>query len=464
MNWHATLPWCFGFVLLGCAERSPQGLAPSASTTASSAPVKVSAQRKTTPKALLAADEQACLAGKADACRRMADRYRGYGHPAGCGIERSASELAHGKNVEPLRVRIKRAIEDEANDKESFLVWIGKACDLADSDACIIEGAIRAGRQPSATRDLEAPALRSDPNTSALIGFHAIWAPDKHEKFLAERKQCLVDKVTSCWGLAGQLMRRVELPSRPELDAEWMTKLQAIGDRTLDFEPIFMMLDKHGYPPEALAPLRAHASKTLVQACIEGACVCGRAAQSLPPEDPRLPDLARWGCEDGEAIGCHVLAKLHEEGRGVEKDEVFARSLNELACPPTRAFHSDRFGEFAPGACSRLAEIAEDGAMPPKNRDRAVYYAEYACRAPGSELDHSYCVKLAKYWTAGVLSSTCYEYNAEWCRNSATQAADVFYGYGLSSKEANECQRPSVKALCDALEPDVVALKKGRKK
>jgi TPR repeat protein len=177
-------------------------------------------------------------------------------------------------------------------------------------------------------------------------------------------------------------------------------------------------------------------------------------------DDPRVPDLARWGCENGEPSGCYVLAKLHEEGRGVEKDEPFARSLYEMACPPTRASYAGQYGDYSPAACSRLAEIAEGGVMPPKERARAIFYAEYACRNPGSERDHSFCVKLAKYWTTGVLSQTCETYNADWCRNSARQAADVFYGPDRQPGDEKECQRPSVKAACDALESNVVAMKR----
>ena len=359
-----------------------------------------------------------------------------------------------------MRVRIKRTMEDGLNDTKSFLVWIGKACDLGDSDACIIEGAVRADRKSSSMFDLEEGAIRSDPNSSALIGFHALWQPAEHEKFLEQRKTCLLSFTSACWGLSDSLVKRAKQETQPILDPPLREKLQAIGDRTLDFGALLMMLDKYGYAAERLAPLVAHASKTLVQACIEGACVCGEAAKSLPADDPRVPDLARWGCENGEATGCHILAKLHEEGRGVEKDEVLARSLYEIACPPVHSSMGTYIGgEYAPASCSRLAEIAEGGVMPPKDRTRADFYAEYACRNPGRERDHSFCVKSAKYWTKSVLSPMC-ESASDWCKTSATQASDVLYSPESGVGEAKECQRPSVKALCDALEPDVVAMKK----
>jgi len=364
-----------------------------------------------------------------------------------------------------MRVRIKRLLEDESEDTKSFLVWIAKACDLGDSDACIIEGAVRAKRQSPATHEMADGAVRSDPNSSALIAFHALWQPDEHDKFLAKRKECLLESSGSCTVLSNLLVTRTKQETRPELSPDLLTKLQAIGDRTLDFGAILMMLDKHGYAPEPLAPLVAHASKTLVRACEEGACVCGEAAMSLSADDPRVPDLARWGCENGEATGCHVLAKLHEEGRGVEKDEAFARSLYELACSSSRPNYTLTVGEYAPAACSRLADMAEGGVMPPKNPARAVFYAQYACRNPGHERDHSFCVKLAKYWTTGVLEQTCGS-DADGCKNSARLASDLFYGPDHPPADGKECQRPSVKALCDAFEPEVVAMKKpaGKKK
>lgn len=447
-------------LLCGCGQSNSSGAAPSASTSASSAPVKPTVTRKITPAALRAADEQACLAGKADACRGQADRYRGYGHPAGCGLERAGIEAAHGQTVESMPVRIKRTFADEDEDNKSFLVWIAKACDLGDSNACMIEGAIREKRQPDATIELEAIAMRSDPKTSAVMEFHALWAPDEREKVIKLRNECYFTSRGSCSDLAQLLMTRVKQEKRPPLTPEIIAKLQAIGELSLDFDALVMMLDKHGYTTAELAPLAEHARKTLVQACIEGACVCGDAAQSLPEDDPRVPDLARWGCENGEAKGCYMLGKLHEEGKGVEKDELFARSLYELACPPARSRRASLYAEVAPGACGKLAEMAEGGATPPKDLRRAVYYWESACRNPGYERDHSHCVKLGKYWTTGVLESNCNSYNASWCRTSIQEAEDLLYGPKGHPAEAKECERPSVKAACDAVEPALESMRK----
>lgn len=461
-------PGLLAFVLWGCGSSGTPTPAPvaSASASASSVPAKPTVQRKTKPAVLRVADEKDCLAGKADACRRMADRYRGYGHPAGCGLERDLSEMAHGNSVESMRVRIKRSIEDQDDDDKAFLVWIAKACDLGDEEACIIERSIREANQYSITFENEGPALRSDPQTSALLGFQALFNPSNHEEALTRRKKCLLESRVHCWNTPELLMNRVKKELRPELTPELLDKLEALGKRSLDYASLRMMLDKHGYTPTVLEPFEANARKTLIAACEEGACVCGDAAQSLPADDPRVPDLARWGCENGEVAGCYMLAKLHEEGRGVEKDELFARSLYELACPAAQAASTEKWGDYSAAACSRLAEIAEGGVMPPKYLSRAVHYAEYACRKVGYERDHTYCVKLAKYWTSGVLTNVCEPGTGDWCKNGAQRAESLLHGPQPSPFDGEECLRPSVKALCEKVETEVEALKKpaGKKK
>jgi hypothetical protein len=455
-----SVPILCGFFLAACGQQNTEAPVASVSPSASSAPAKPSVQRKTTPAALREADEKACASGTVEACRRMADRYRGYGHVAGCGIERSVVERVYGRVIAPMSVRLKRVIDDEHDDETAFLTWIGKACDLGDTNACTIERVVRGKGESTSELDIEAAATRGDPSSSAFIAFHALWQPEAHAKFMERRKACLSGKRDECLGISQALVTLAKEETRRELTPDLVTKLQAICDQTLDCGTVLMMLDRHGYPPDALAPIVSHASKALVQACAEGSCVCGEAARHLPPDDPRVPDLARFGCENGEASGCYILGKLHEEGRGVEKDEVFARSLYELACPPARTTHSSFKGDFEPLACSRLAELAEGGALPPKNRDRAVYYAQYACLSPGYARDHAPCVKLARYWANGVLKSVCGSYDGEYCRNSVDYAEELFYGPKYPPADGKECQRPSVKALCDAHEAEIVAMRK----
>lgn len=449
-----------GMFIIGCGQTNSEAPAPVASTSASNAPAKPSVQRKSTPTAIREADEKDCLAGKADACRRMADRYRGYGHSAGCGIERKDGELAHGRTVESMPVRVKRMFEDGEPDKKDFLTWIGKACDLGDSEACTIERFVREKRTPSDISDLSNASLLENVHSSALAEFVQATDPKKYENFLEQRNACVLEYASRCWDLTKVLITQEKDEKRPELTPELLAKLQTIGEKTLDFDTLYMMLDKFGHPAEALAPLKAHASKTLLQACVEGGCVCGEAAKTLPLDDPRVPELARWGCENGEASGCYVLAKLHEEGRGVEKDETFARSLYETACPSRRSPVPYRWGDFEPAACLRLAEMAEAGANPPKDRDRAVFYIQAVCLNPGIERDHSYCLKRAKYWTSGVLTATCYDYNAEWCRTSVKEATELIGGPKDGPSKGKECERPSVTAMCSALLPDLEALRK----
>jgi TPR repeat protein len=466
MKMWSSFAFVSGVFLIGCGQTKPEGPAPVASTSASSVPEKPSVKRKTTPAALRLADEKDCLAGKAEACRRMANRYQGYGHFAGCGLERPDGDIAYGRMVENMPVRLKRIVDDFDADQKEFISWIGKACDLKDAQACTIEGFARTGRMPSDTNDLQTSALLENVQASALAGFIEVTNPDKYEKYAKQRDLCWAEASTSCWNLTNTLLTLEQDAKRPELTPEFVAKLQAIGERTLDFEALFMMLDKFGHTLEALAPLKTHASKTLLQACVEGGCVCGEAAKSLPLDDPRVPDLARWGCENGEASGCYVLGKLHEEGRNVEKDETFARSLYEAACPGRRSSLSYRWGEFEPAACVRLAEMAEGGANPPKDRERAAYYMQSVCQSPGIERDHSYCLKRAKYWISGIFTTSCTDPNSEWCLTNVKEAALYMNGRKEGPSNGKECERPSVKALCDALQPEYEALKKpaGKKK
>jgi len=344
-------------------------------------------------------------------------------------------------------------------DEKSFLSWIAKACDLDDAKACEIERIARGGMGDTSTSGAEAMATFSDQDTSALLAFHALWRPKEHPKLLEARQRCLSDE-GGCSDVVSSLYGRDGEAARGALSPELLAGVQAICDKTLDCDAVLMMLDKYGFSPEALSPVRAHASKALIDACLEGACVCGDAASSLPLDDPRGADLARMGCENGEASGCYMLGRLYEEGRGVAKDEAFGRSLYEVACPPLRPSYDWRIGEYSPKACDRLAEIYEGGSMPPKDVGRTRYYAEFACRRPGFERDHAPCVRVARYWAAGAIKSSCVPDEFNSCTSNAEHAALRFYGPKYPPVDGKECLRPSVKALCDAHEPEIAAMAK----
>jgi TPR repeat protein len=240
-------------------------------------------------------------------------------------------------------------------------------------------------------------------------------------------------------------------------------EVQAILERTLDWTALWMMLDKNGYTPELLAPVREHAAKVLTGACIEGACVCGEAARVIAPDDPRMPDLARMGCENGEVEGCYALGRLYEEGQGVPKDQAVARALYEMACPPMRPrvwSYQPRLGDYSPRACDRLAEIHEAGAMPPKDAGRARYYAEFACMRPGFQADHAPCIRLARYWASGAITSGCTAVGEAICPSNFEEAGQRFYGHNSAPVHGKECQRPSMKALCDKYKSELTAMRK----
>jgi TPR repeat protein len=431
---------------------------------APSAPAPVLA-RKSTPAERRKADEAACLGGNVDACRRMADRYRGYGHPAGCGLDREPplQSVRTSGGGASWQVRIKRTAQDSDADEQGFQTWNARACDLGDANACQIE---RAGSDifryvsPASADDM---AVRSDPSSSALWAWQKATAPKRFPELESTRKDCLSNP-WNCAFAAPAMYRRGDAPAPAELSPEARAQAEAICEKTLDCKSVLMMLDKNGHAPEALAPLHAHAAKVLTSACLEGACVCGDAARELPLDDPRVLDLARMGCENGEVEGCYALGRLYEEGRGVPRDVVAARSLYDIACPPMRPADETRTGDYSPRACDRLAEIYEAGAMPPKDVGRARYYAELACMRPGFERDHAPCVRLARYWASYAVTSGCVEVGELRCLSQSEEAGVRFYGPNSPIVGGRECQRPSVKALCDTYKKELDAmLKQGKK-
>lgn len=465
--------WFFATLVFlgGCGERaepvkSITSTAPSASSLpADAGPVAIRPvlARKTTPAEKRKSDEAACNAGNAEACRNMADRFRGYGHPAGCGIERQGHVRRISVNDgTTLNVRIKRMSEDWQADEEGFEYWNGKACDLSNAEACVMDRGTVKNFRSVKEKDAEDMALRSSVETSALLAWKKSRNSKEYETILEKRKSCPTSPY-SCGFEAKKLYRRDVKKPPTELDAPTRELAEAIIDKTLDARTVLMMLDKNRYTAEMVAPVRAHAAKALVDACIEGSCVCGDAAQLVAADDARLLDLARLGCDNGEAEGCHQLGRLYEEGRGVSKDERAARALYELACPPFRPMnYSDepKTGDYSVGACDKLAQMHEGGAMPPKDVPRAQYYAEFACRFSGMQYDHAPCIRLGRYWTSGAITSSCVEAG---CPGNWALAMDKFNGPREDPLEGRECERPSVKALCDAHMPDLEAMKKPRK-
>jgi TPR repeat protein len=434
-----------------------------APTDAGPAEVRPVLTRKMTPSEKRKSDETACNAGNAEACRSMADRFRGYGHPSGCGIERQGHQRAiQVKNGPTLKVRIKRMSEDWEADEDGFDSWNGKACDLGNAEACVLDRGMVKNFRSVKERPAADMALRSSVETSAILLWKKAMDAKEYAKILEKRTVCPIASY-SCGTESLNLYRRDMKKDPTALDASVREQAEAIIKKTLDARTVLMMLDKNGYTAEMVAPVRAHATKVLVDACIEGSCVCGDAAQLLAADDARLLDLARFGCENGEAEGCYQLGRIYEDGRGVPKDERTARLLYELACPPRRPFdYADepKTSDYSVAACDRLAEVHEGGAMPPKDLRAARYYAEFACRYPGMQYDHAPCIRLGRYWTSGAITSSCIE---EGCPGNLVNASEKFNGPSSAPFEGKECERPSVKALCDKYKGELEAMKKPQK-
>ncbi len=395
--------------------------------------------RKATPSAVRSADEAACSAGKADACRRMADRYRGYGATAGCGLDRGRP-----------RPFIKTIAEDTDRDERAYTAAIGRACELGDADACALaKAAFLSYRLPTSTARLY--ASRSAPEGLGILRFRERATPEWTKPMLDARQTCLTGDST-CWGNEQIYFRRdVKPKEEPKLSAERATLYEDVCRETHDCDDLWMMLDKDRYPASDVAKIRASFASSLTEGCLAGECTCGHAARYLDEADPAGLDLAILGCEDGEAEGCYELARRLEEGRGLDKDETRALALYHLACPdmhPRESEAGPRMGEYSKRACDRLADLAAGSTYPPKDWDRAMYYAHLACTQPGVEVDHAACVRLGRFWASNPKSTGR---NGEDARDAAYGPRDGLFGM--------DCARPSVKDACDAFDASLAAVK-----
>jgi len=201
------------------------------------------------------------------------------------------------------------------------------------------------------------------------------------------------------------------------------------------------MLDKNGYTPAALAPLRKTLGEALTTLCLEGDCVCGEAARYLDPADARIADLARMGCDDGEPDACFVLGDLYDRGAGVEKSPATAFRLYEVACPPVIA-GDGREERYSKAACALLAQRYGDGDGMEKDIYRSYYYASLACTRGGFERDHTPCLR------RGLLHAQ-HQFRSDDILGSPLSAGlRFFFGIDVDPVNAKECERPSVQALC----------------
>jgi TPR repeat protein len=431
-------------VLAACAADSPAGTAASASAPAaasaaaalppSSADARppafartVKLQRTALPADRLAADQRACEGGDKAACRKVASRFRGYGHAAGCGVDRKRD-----------RPSSKVLVTDAVSDARAFARWMKRACDLGDEDACLIAGAAPNGF--GLTPDEAADAcLRSAPSECALYGWQSEAQPGYDKILEQKRTERIKNKEAFWWNERMALYKKTEPRPTGPLPDTIRNRAARLCKATLDCDSIMMMLDKDGFTPEALAPLRKDMGEALAAACVEGACTCGQAARYVDAADARLADLAQLGCENGEADGCFVLGTLFEEGRGgVEKDFARAFSLYEVACPrvlPRTGFPGPRAWEISKLACDRLAAIYEEGrGGEAKDMERAIFYAKAACLRAGFERHHAPCLRLGRYYGKG----------------NGDLAREMFFGIVGLPVLRKECERPSVKAQCDA--------------
>jgi TPR repeat protein len=409
----------------------------SAATSASSPRLQATTlKRKATPSERFAKDDAQCKAGDRAACRSLADRYSGAGVQAGCGVPR-----------ERALPSLKRVSSDADSDWKAYVRALTKACELGDEDACALARFAPRIRRNAGTRWVRWDGVSSAHDAVGIRVFRSKLDPVWAKTLVDRRNKCLGPVAEgSCDTPTTTLFKKRKAPADGKLTKELQGFAEEACKQTRDCDEIYMMLDKEGYSPEELAPVRSAFATTLVDACVEGDCTCGEATKYLPADDARRADLAILGCENGEAEGCYALARLYENGTGVDKSETRSRELYDLACPPIRP-QGGPFGEYSPHACDRLADLYVGGPYPGKDRPRGKYYAEYACRHPGREFDHAPCVRLGLLWSTKRTSTGR---NGDEARSAA---------WGNGDEYDNECHRPSVKEQCAEFKKSLAFLK-----
>lgn len=392
-------------------------------------------KRKASPRERFEKDTADCSAGKADACRSLAERYAAAGPRASCGVPRERPFPS-----------LKRAPGDFEQDRAAYERTMGKLCaDHQDAEACAL---LRSSHriEPMAPRDAFWAGLVGDPGAVGIRRFRASGRPSWSKILDEERRSCLSgDGHWACAAPRLTLFTQEKPGADGKLPPEIRARAEEACAKTRDCNDVYMVLDKSGYSPAELAPVREAFAKTLVDACLEGECTCGDAARYVPAGDTKITDLAILGCENGEAEGCYALARAYESGAGVPKSEEQARALYDVACPALRPerFSGAPVTDYSPRACDRLAEIAIGGAYPGKDRYTAKHYALSACRDPSFEVDHGPCVRLGMLWATRTGAGQ----NAHEARMVAMGEAP----YGADRPHLDDCKRPSVERECNEL-------------
>ncbi len=426
-------------LLAGCGNSTAPAPSASASAMAAAAPdagapaiEATTLTRKTSPRDRRIADEKACEGDDAAACRRAADRYRGYGHVAGCGVER----------VGPRPPRLVTGA-DHRDDVRQYDRWIRKVCELGDLDACL-QGAknlesvqITSRTSAACTRG----GLGDCPLYQWVVGMH----PEKKKLLEDERR----DFITT--GNHGQLFvdlyRKEKTRGGDTLPQEIADLALRICTTTHECDEVMLMLDENGFAPAALAPVRKAAGEALATACLDGDCECGEAARYLDAGDARALDLARIGCNEGDPEACYVLGDRYERGDGLTKDVMKAFGLYQQACPAVLAMDG-REEIYSRAACDRLSAWSEEGTDVEKDRDRAFFFAKLACPGDGIALDHALCVHRAIFHSVHDYRSPDH-----FTMTPQDIGRQFFHGVDSSPVDGKECSRPSVAELCKKTAP-----------
>jgi TPR repeat protein len=433
-------------LVVGCGNSTSPPPSPSASApiAAASAPAALDTDaglpslkpttlvRKGSPHDRRVADEKACDGGDAAACRRAADRYRGYGHIAGCGVDRPGAK--------PRRLV---TAADAKGDRREYDRWIRKVCALGDEEACL-QGTANLDGASVDRRSVQAcsrSGVGDCPHYQWVVGMH----PEK-KKLIDEARRKYITSGNPAQ-LFVELFSKEKKRGGDELPKEIADLAQRICTTSRECDEVMLMLDENGYTAAATAPVRKAVGEALTAACLDGECECGEAARYLDPGDARVLDLARIGCDDGEPDACFVLGDLYERGAGLDKDLVKAFALYDQACPSVMA-SDGRADIYSKAACDRLSAWSEAGTDVEKDRDRAFFYAKLACPGDGVAIDHSFCVHRAIFHSVNEYRSMDH-----FLMTTQDIGRLIFHGPEGKPIEGKECSRPSVAELCKKTAP-----------
>ncbi len=318
----------------------------------------------------VAAIERDCRAGDAAACGDLGERYvRGRGVKRdvarGAALFERSCEAGHFLSCRMLGMLLLPSPDSPPGfrlDPARAQALLKRACEGGNGAAC---------------GDL---AVRNE-------------SGDKERTLALYLKGCELTSALACWNGAQFLLRERNdrtgadrlLEKACNVDGEWQAaSIAALACTTLARE-------REGQDAAQASKLRGRATQLIQDACGVSGWACGQLAPMYEQGDgvPRDPARAEqlWkryaaeveqGCEEGLNIVCSMAGSLYAEGKGVPKDPERAQKLRQRAADGLREVCERALD---PGACSMVARMDEQGEGVERDLARAAVFYGQACQA-----------------------------------------------------------------------------------